>query len=211
MNGIDPDPMDATRRFRLPVPCGTAGESSAGTTYQDPDQVRTDSASHRAIPPVATGQKRVRSRTTRRRRTCWSTWADDTADAPAHSDRRPTEHHGVTHCLTLRTVLRERPESSAISTSASPLITLIAGLFSVAAGYLARRDQATYPQALTRAAIAFAATLNLAERSRRWPRCSTTAVRRPRPSRCQRRWRASRSHRGSSRSSCLPRRRTAGG
>ncbi|MEV5242983.1 hypothetical protein AB0K89_28300 [Streptomyces cinnamoneus] len=42
------------------------------------------------------------------------------------------------------------------------LITLIASLVSGAAGYLARRDQATYPQALTRAAITFAATLTLA-------------------------------------------------
>ncbi|RLU89183.1 hypothetical protein CTZ27_22315 [Streptomyces griseocarneus] len=42
------------------------------------------------------------------------------------------------------------------------LVTLLACLVSGAAGYLARRDQATYPQALTRAAIAFAATLTLA-------------------------------------------------
>ncbi|MFF4403337.1 hypothetical protein ACFY2W_20310 [Streptomyces sp. NPDC001262] len=42
------------------------------------------------------------------------------------------------------------------------LITLLAVLISGAAGYLARRDRATYPQALTRAAIAFATTLTLA-------------------------------------------------
>ncbi|MET9413038.1 hypothetical protein ABZY03_02390 [Streptomyces klenkii] len=41
------------------------------------------------------------------------------------------------------------------------LATLLAVLVSGAAGYLARRDQATYPQALTRAAVAFAATLTL--------------------------------------------------
>ncbi|WP_058044063.1 hypothetical protein [Streptomyces roseifaciens] len=41
------------------------------------------------------------------------------------------------------------------------LATLLAILVSVAAGYLARRDQATYAQALTRAAVAFAATLTL--------------------------------------------------
>ncbi|MFF4215002.1 MULTISPECIES: hypothetical protein [Streptomyces] len=41
------------------------------------------------------------------------------------------------------------------------LATLLAGLVAAAAGYLARRDQSTYAQALTRAAIAFAATLTL--------------------------------------------------
>ncbi|MEU8579395.1 hypothetical protein [Streptomyces abikoensis] len=41
------------------------------------------------------------------------------------------------------------------------LIALLAVLVAGVAGYLARRDQATYPQALTRAAIAFAATLTL--------------------------------------------------
>ncbi|MBB5118947.1 hypothetical protein [Streptomyces eurocidicus] len=38
---------------------------------------------------------------------------------------------------------------------------LLAVLVSAAADYLARRDQATYAQALTRAAVAFAATLTL--------------------------------------------------
>ncbi|KFZ80195.1 hypothetical protein ED92_22795 [Amycolatopsis sp. MJM2582] len=38
---------------------------------------------------------------------------------------------------------------------------VVAALIGAAAGYLARRDHATYPAALTRAAIAFAATLTL--------------------------------------------------
>lgn len=42
------------------------------------------------------------------------------------------------------------------------LTTVIAFLAGAAAGYLARRDHATYPSALTRAAIAFTATLTLA-------------------------------------------------
>lgn len=41
-------------------------------------------------------------------------------------------------------------------------VILIALLAAAAAGYLARRDHASWPAALTRAAIAFAATLTLA-------------------------------------------------
>ncbi|MBR7832766.1 hypothetical protein KDL01_05810 [Actinospica durhamensis] len=41
-------------------------------------------------------------------------------------------------------------------------LTLVTSLAAAAtAGYLARRDRATYPQAVTRAAAAFAATLTL--------------------------------------------------
>ncbi|MEE1749775.1 MULTISPECIES: hypothetical protein [unclassified Streptomyces] len=42
------------------------------------------------------------------------------------------------------------------------LTALVAVLVAGAAGYLARRDSATYPQAVTRAAVAFGATLTLA-------------------------------------------------
>ncbi|TGA91601.1 hypothetical protein [Streptomyces sp. MZ04] len=42
------------------------------------------------------------------------------------------------------------------------LTIVIAALVAAGAGYLARRDQATYPAALTRAAVAFAGTLTLA-------------------------------------------------
>ncbi|WP_328687902.1 hypothetical protein OHA74_54160 [Streptomyces phaeochromogenes] len=45
---------------------------------------------------------------------------------------------------------------------ACALTTVIATLVGAAAGYLARRDHATPPAALTRAAVAFAATLTLA-------------------------------------------------
>jgi hypothetical protein len=41
------------------------------------------------------------------------------------------------------------------------LATLTAALTATAAGYLARRDRATWPQAINRAATAFAATLSL--------------------------------------------------
>lgn len=41
------------------------------------------------------------------------------------------------------------------------LVTLAAVLIAAAAGYLARRDHASYPTAITRAAVAFAATLTL--------------------------------------------------
>ncbi|MCG7208155.1 hypothetical protein [Streptomyces arenae] len=45
---------------------------------------------------------------------------------------------------------------------ACALVVLTGILCAAAAGYLARRDHATYPAALTRAAMAFAATLTLA-------------------------------------------------
>jgi hypothetical protein len=41
------------------------------------------------------------------------------------------------------------------------LVTLMAVLIAAAVGYLARRDHASYPAALTRAATAFTATLTL--------------------------------------------------
>ncbi|WP_427918703.1 hypothetical protein [Streptomyces sp. cg40] len=41
-------------------------------------------------------------------------------------------------------------------------MTLTAVLIAAAAGYLARRDHASYPTAITRAAVAFTATLTLA-------------------------------------------------
>jgi hypothetical protein len=41
------------------------------------------------------------------------------------------------------------------------LTTLIATLTALAAGYLARRDHATWPHAISRAATTFAATLTL--------------------------------------------------
>ncbi|MFI6933068.1 hypothetical protein [Streptomyces sp. NPDC050287] len=45
---------------------------------------------------------------------------------------------------------------------ACALVTLTGILIAAAAGYLARRDHASYPAALTRAAVAFTATLTLA-------------------------------------------------
>ncbi|WP_328766016.1 hypothetical protein [Streptomyces sp. NBC_00286] len=42
------------------------------------------------------------------------------------------------------------------------LIVLFAALTGAGAAYLARRDHASYPAALTRAAVAFATTLTLA-------------------------------------------------
>ncbi|MFJ9021879.1 hypothetical protein ACIRPU_18205 [Streptomyces sp. NPDC102259] len=52
-------------------------------------------------------------------------------------------------------------DHSALVVLACALVTL-AGIFvAAAAGYLARRDSASYPTALTRAATAFAATLTL--------------------------------------------------
>ncbi len=45
---------------------------------------------------------------------------------------------------------------------ACALVTLTGVLIAVAAGYLARRDHASYPTAVTRAAVAFTATLMLA-------------------------------------------------
>ncbi|MGW7514753.1 hypothetical protein ACWGJ2_04090 [Streptomyces sp. NPDC054796] len=44
---------------------------------------------------------------------------------------------------------------------ACTLATVIATLTAAAAGYLARRDHATYPTALTHAALAFTTTLAL--------------------------------------------------
>ncbi|MFJ6895118.1 hypothetical protein [Streptomyces hokutonensis] len=45
---------------------------------------------------------------------------------------------------------------------ACALVTLAAVLIGAAAGYLARRDLASYPTAIIRAAVAFTATLTLA-------------------------------------------------
>ncbi|AWT46846.1 MULTISPECIES: hypothetical protein [Streptomyces] len=42
------------------------------------------------------------------------------------------------------------------------LVTLIGVLAAAAAGYVARRDHASYPAALARAAVAFTATMSLA-------------------------------------------------
>ncbi|MEU5643027.1 hypothetical protein [Streptomyces milbemycinicus] len=50
---------------------------------------------------------------------------------------------------------------TAMTLFALALSVLAALLVAVAAGYLARRDQATYPAAVTRAATAFAATMTL--------------------------------------------------
>lgn len=52
-------------------------------------------------------------------------------------------------------------DHAALVLLAAALITLTAALLGAAAGYLARRDRATYPQALSRAAATFAATLTL--------------------------------------------------
>lgn len=45
---------------------------------------------------------------------------------------------------------------------ACALALMVAVIVGTGAGYLARRDYATYPTALVRAVVAFAATLNLA-------------------------------------------------
>lgn len=45
---------------------------------------------------------------------------------------------------------------------AGALVLVVAALAGAGTGYLARRDRATYPTAVARAAIAFAATLTLA-------------------------------------------------
>lgn len=52
-------------------------------------------------------------------------------------------------------------DHTALILIAAALDTLVAILVALAAGYLARRDQATTPQSITRAAAAFAATLTL--------------------------------------------------
>ncbi len=64
------DQLDPTRHQLQPVPCSIAGNSFTGTTYQDPDQVRTNTASHWAIPPVAAGTKRARPCATSRPCNC---------------------------------------------------------------------------------------------------------------------------------------------
>jgi hypothetical protein len=53
-------------------------------------------------------------------------------------------------------------DRTALILIAAALITLVAILVALATGYLARRDQATTTESLTRAATAFAATLTLA-------------------------------------------------
>ncbi|MFE9112232.1 hypothetical protein ACFYN9_21790 [Streptomyces collinus] len=53
-------------------------------------------------------------------------------------------------------------DRTAVIMLACALTVLVAVLVGGAAGYLARRDHATYSTALTRAALAFAATLTLA-------------------------------------------------
>ncbi|WP_316745531.1 hypothetical protein [Streptomyces sp. MK7] len=53
-------------------------------------------------------------------------------------------------------------DRTAVITLACAMIVLVAVLVGGAAGYLARRDHATYPAAVARAAFAFAATLTLA-------------------------------------------------
>lgn len=49
----------------------------------------------------------------------------------------------------------------AVILMACALVTLTGVLIAAAAGYLARRDHASYPAALTRAAVAFTTTLTL--------------------------------------------------
>ncbi|MEV8532131.1 hypothetical protein [Streptomyces sp. NPDC051211] len=51
---------------------------------------------------------------------------------------------------------------TAVVLLAVALVLVTAVLVGAAAGYLARRDRATYPAALSRAGVAFAATLSLA-------------------------------------------------
>ncbi|AZM56371.1 hypothetical protein DMA15_30450 [Streptomyces sp. WAC 01529] len=53
-------------------------------------------------------------------------------------------------------------DRTALILLACALTVVIAALAGTGAGYLARRDHATYPTALARAAVAFAATLTLA-------------------------------------------------
>lgn len=52
MKSRDIDHVDAGRRFRLPVPCRTAGlaRQTPQIRHQDPDQVRTNSAQQQTIP-----------------------------------------------------------------------------------------------------------------------------------------------------------------
>lgn len=53
-------------------------------------------------------------------------------------------------------------DHTALILLACALTLVVAALTGTGAGYLARRDYATYPTALARAAVAFAATLTLA-------------------------------------------------
>lgn len=52
-------------------------------------------------------------------------------------------------------------EHTALVLLAAALAALAGTLIALAAGYLARRDHATWPHAITRAATAFATTLTL--------------------------------------------------
>lgn len=52
---------------KAPAPTGRSSVRS----HQDPDQVRTNSASHQTFPPFVAGQKGGWACTTSRRRTCW--------------------------------------------------------------------------------------------------------------------------------------------
>lgn len=53
-------------------------------------------------------------------------------------------------------------DRNALILFACALTVVVAALTGAVAGYLARRDNASYPVALTRAAITFAATLTMA-------------------------------------------------
>lgn len=53
-------------------------------------------------------------------------------------------------------------DRTAVILLAWTVVIVIAALAGVGAGYLARRDNASYPTALTRAAVAFSGTLTLA-------------------------------------------------
>ncbi len=52
-------------------------------------------------------------------------------------------------------------DRTAVILLATALAALVAVQIATAAGYLARRDHATWPRAITRAAVAFAAALTL--------------------------------------------------
>ncbi len=82
-----PERLDTHGRSLRPVPCGTAAHSLAPrTTYQDPDQVRTDSAWHSTFPLFVAGQERGQACTTSRRRNCWRLPHSPT-DKARHDDR----------------------------------------------------------------------------------------------------------------------------
>jgi hypothetical protein len=90
------DQLDPTRRDLQPVPCGTAAHSLAPwTTHQDPDQVRTNSASHQTFPPFVAGQKRGQTCTTSRRRICWDERAPRPGTAPCPRPRRLSDKDGL--------------------------------------------------------------------------------------------------------------------